>query len=582
MTRNFYLVVLALISFIGPLSAGTARADTLQQTQSFRVNSFYDNAGASSIQATLRAVGAKGYFYVDDRYWSFLTLDQQTQFMRALEVLSQQFDEAIYPLSVQTWGSEATPGVDNDARVVILLQRLIAGSGGYFETIHNYSKERAPDGNAREMIFVSAESVLSGTARTFIAHEFQHLISFFQRELTLRAPDDVWLNESRSEYNVTVVGYSMPFEGSTLQRRQQSFLRNSSDSLTDWPNTASDYAVASLFAHYLVDRFGVGILASTTRMTSAGAAAIDSWLTTHVSRRFPDVFVDWMLATFLNDRSLESAYGYTSAGLTSFRVQPTVKGQLNVANEQVVFAGSLKEWQPIWTQADVNLGGVSVASAQVSILGASDVVWNGAIVAAYRSGATHIIRVASNNGSAIASVPLRMLGSELYSLGAMVAHGRIDSVANRAILDRSVTISLALGEQRVPLTAPATALPVSSDTQFTPVTDGDLIRRIGQEEIYVVWGTYRRFLTRKILELYGFENRPVREVADDVFFRYNASIYIRAQNAKQVFAVWPDGTKHWFDITAAQWDASGRDWGAIFTVNDAEVAAYELGASITR
>jgi hypothetical protein len=582
MTRNFYLVALVLASLMGPLSATPARADTLQQTQSFRVNSFYDSAGASSLQATLRAIGTKGYFYVDDRYWSFLTPDQQAQFMQALEVLSQQFDNVIYPLSVQTWGSEATPGVDNDARVVILLQRLIAGSGGYFETIHNYPKDRAPDGNAREMIFVSAESVLSGTARTFIAHEFQHLISFYQRELTLRAPDDVWLNESRSEYNVTVVGYSLSFEGSTLQRRQQSFLRNSSDSLTDWPNTASDYAVASLFAHYLVDRFGVGILASTTRMTLAGASAIDSWLATHTSQRFSDVFVDWMLATSLNDRSLESAYGYTSTGLTSFRVLPTVKGQLNSANEQVVFAGSLKEWQPMWAQADVSLSGVSVASAQVSILGASDVAWSGAIVASYRSGATHIIRVAANNGSAIASVPLRMLGSELYSLSAMITHGRTDSVANRTVLDRSVTISLALGERQIPLTSTSTTLPVSSDTRFAPVADGDLIRRVGQEEIYVVWGGYRRFLTRKILELYGFENRPVREVSDDVFFRYNASIYIRAQNAKQVFAVWPDGTKHWFNITAAQWDASGRDWGAIFTVNDAEVAAYELGAPITR
>lgn len=46
--------------------------------------------------------------------------------------------------------------------------------------------------------------------------------------------------------------------------------------------------------------------------------------------------------------------------------------------------------------------------------------------------------------------------------------------------------------------------------------------------------------------------------------------------------LWPDGTKHWLNISAAQWDASGRDWGAIFIINDREAAFYAAGADIVR
>ena len=108
------------------------------------------------------------------------------------------------------------------------------------------------------------------------------------------------------------------------------------------------------------------------------------------------------------------------------------------------------------------------------------------------------------------------------------------------------------------------------------------MRRNGQDEIYVIWGPYRRYLTSSTLALYGFQNRPVVAVTDDVFFSYKSSNYIRAIDQQEVYAIWPDGTKHWLNITPARWDDSGRDWGAIFIVNDAEVNSYLTGPDITQ
>lgn len=578
--RGFVLTTVLFGFFV----ASPAYADQLNQSQQFQVNSFYDISGASAIQSTLRAIGTRGYFYVDDRYWGSLTSFQQDQFISSLQALSQQFDSTIYPASVALWGSEANPGVDGDSHVVILLQRVISGSGGYFETIHNYSKERAPSGNAREMIFVNVESVLGGSAKTFVAHEFQHLISFNQRELLQNAPDDVWLNEARSEYNVTVVGYSIPFQASTLQRREQAFLRTPSDSLSDWPNTGADYAIASMFVHYFAGRFGESALASTIHTSQAGASAFESWLTTHTDQRFSNVFVDWMVASLLNDRSQNPAYGYTLAGLSTLHVRPLATSTLSPSSGQVSFTTSLKEWQPYWATVDVTASATTATEARIRIDGAPDVSWYGAVIATYQNGSMKGFSFSSSAGVAQASLSLRNDGSLVRTIHLVLTQGTLAPVMDRIVLQRTAVISIGLGDVeavQIPITTP-TVNPPAQNIRFTQIFDGDLIRRVGQDDIYVVWGTYRRYLTKKILELYGFQDRPVREVPDDIFFKYDASVYIRAQGAQQVYSVWPDNTKHWLDITPAQWDGSGRDWGAIFTVNDAEVAAYATGAAITR
>jgi hypothetical protein len=225
----FGLWIVCTIGFASP-----ALADTQGQSQTFYVNPTYDATGATVATATLRAVGVHAYFYVDDRYWNALSSEEQSRFTGGLTTLATQFDTATYPLMTSLWGFENSPGIDGDPHVVILLQRLVSGSGGYFETIHNYTKDHATGSNAREMIYVNADSVLAGSGKSFIAHEFQHLISFNQKELVRGVQDDVWVNEARSEYSLTVAGFSMPFEGSTLQRRLQAFLRSPSDSLVEW------------------------------------------------------------------------------------------------------------------------------------------------------------------------------------------------------------------------------------------------------------------------------------------------------------------------------------------------------------
>ena len=111
--RNLKVFVLCLALTVPLLfNVGDAFADTLGQRTQFSTNAQYDASGRSQINATLRAISDKAYFYVDDKYWTDLTPSGQSRFSDAISKLSNEFDELIYPKSTNYWGFEENPGID--------------------------------------------------------------------------------------------------------------------------------------------------------------------------------------------------------------------------------------------------------------------------------------------------------------------------------------------------------------------------------------------------------------------------------------------------------------------------------------
>src|SRR3989344_3197408 len=279
----------------------SAFADAQGQNVSFSVNEGFDKLGRSSMTATLRHISENAYFYVDDDYWNTLGFSGRQNLMSGISELASDFDATIYPTETSFWGQEPKPGVDGDNRITILLEQLKSGNGGYFSTSNGYPKTSAPDSNEREMVVISAESVSNSYTRIFLAHEFQHLISFNQKELLRDVTEDVWLNELRSEYSVTLIGYNNIFNNSNLERRAETFFDNPSDSLTEWPNASLAYSSVALFA-------------------------------------------GWLAANYINDGSVDSRFSYANAGLKNFKASPQRLTILS-GSESSVFDYSLKPWQ---------------------------------------------------------------------------------------------------------------------------------------------------------------------------------------------------------------------------------------------
>lgn len=338
---KFFLFAAALAAFF---SFNFAVADTLGESRVFYVDSYYDASGRTQITAGLKYVSDRAYFYVENDYFNSLAAADQTNFQNKLASIASDFDKTAYPKLVSVFGSEPNPGVDSDPRITILLERMFQNAGGYFLNINGYPKAGAQDSNEREMVYLNAIHLAGGNnTKSFLAHEFQHLISFNQKEKIQNISEEVWMNELRSEVAPTMSGYDDSYIGSNLESRSIKFFNNPYDSLIDWNQGVDDYASVNMFGQYLLGRFGETIFSKMTQNGKTGVASVDEALASlGKTEKFDDVFADFVVANFINDCSaspatggISSVYCYSNPNLKSLKLSP--KTTLAVSSGQSTF-----------------------------------------------------------------------------------------------------------------------------------------------------------------------------------------------------------------------------------------------------
>src|SRR3990167_5078235 len=143
--KNIVIISVLLASFF--ISTTNVSADTIGQSVIFNVNSKYDQFSRTSLSATLRQTSEHAYFYVEDRYWNNLNLNERVILNNNISALGQEFENNIYPKETQFWGSEPNPGIDDDPKITIVLESLCSRAGGYFDTNIEYPKKTAFSGN---------------------------------------------------------------------------------------------------------------------------------------------------------------------------------------------------------------------------------------------------------------------------------------------------------------------------------------------------------------------------------------------------------------------------------------------------
>lgn len=562
--RKKYLYTFLLLLTLG----FSANADVLGDQKTFFTNTKHDQFGRESLDSTLRAISANAYYYVENKYWNTLNLSQMQSLTDELEKLANEFESVIYPRSRQIWGAEPNPGVDGDPRITILLEDLVTGSGGYFESSNLYPKSQVSDSNEREMFAASVESLGTQYLKNFLAHELQHLISFNQKEKLNNTTEDVWLNELRSEYAISAVGYNDVFFNSNLERRMQIFTENPSDSLTEWPNKPIDYALAAIFGEYLVGRFGSGILTETLNYKSYGIPSLNQFLAAK-GTNFADVFTDWMAASYLNDQSLDSKYGYSRSGLDQIKVRPQATMSMFSPNfTDYLYSASIKDWQPTWLEYDFQRLSDPAQSLKLELSNLSNSNYLASHIVLYENGQKEVKKIPVASGKTnhfVMNSPDKRLNKVILMLTSSqkLADFSTNELSYRIDVQASLVDALAVQEQMV--------------------KDGSLIKKVGGNDYYVVEGQYKRYLHPSVIKLYGhLDPAKAIEVFPQVFDSYKVANYIRNVNDKKVYAVRPEGTKHWLNMTAQYFEQSGRDWNAIFIINDLEYNFYKTGPDVTR
>lgn len=641
-------IVLIVLSF----NVEKAKAE---DSVSFLIDSSYDRNSRSGITAINITTGVNAYFYADNQYWKNLSLAEQNVVLQNIKSLSREFDDIIYPKMRDVYGVEWNPGIDNDSRIYILLTDIVKDAGGYYNPNDEYYKNQVKDNksNEKEIIYLNTDFIGKSSMKSFLAHEFQHMINWHQKKKISDINEDVWLNESLSEYASTLLGYDDPFKGSLIELRMNNFLQNSSDSLTEWQNINQDYASVNLFMQFLVDQYGKSVIKAIVSSKKKGISAIDDALQKlNYNTNFNEVFGDWQIANYLNDNKINNGkYAYKNPKLTfeDFHIKPAetivLKNDIPIENTEYTKDWSVKLFEftsPLANDsqnralkinfsaeneiADFKIpyliknidGTIAIGAmrldaakkgtavfdnfntkiASVVFLPFSDTKTDrftqseplykfSYSVSLIKMNLTVINNIVPNNSSLEGGNIVTLFGenfppNSIVKFGGMTAEVQFSN--SKTIVVKAPPV-LKSGNVDVEIIVSASSSIIAPQffTYFSLPEDNSLIRAEGDYKVYVISGKYKRWIqSAEIFKFYPhFGWNSVVVVSPQVRDYYRNSFLVRAEGDYKVYEINADNSKHHLAINVAQFAASRRSWGMIYTINKQERDFYKTGSTIT-
>jgi immune inhibitor A len=264
-----------------------------------------DSYESAQINATLQYVREHVYFWVQDGV-NFNRTD--------MERLVDAFNDSIYPTNVKFFGSEWSPGVDEDPRIYILYARGLGISvAGYYASVDQVHPLAYEYSNGHEIFMFNADNTSLASRSTYgvLAHEHQHMIHWYRD-----ANETTWLNEGFSEFASFINGYGGSFE--------RYYTNNTDLQLNTWPNLGNSlphYGASFLYVTYFYDRFGASLTQQLAAHPENGLESVDIVLQANGVRdpisgapiTADDFFIDWALTNYLHSAAIgDGRYQYST------------------------------------------------------------------------------------------------------------------------------------------------------------------------------------------------------------------------------------------------------------------------------
>ncbi|NTW44086.1 MAG: hypothetical protein HGB14_06550, partial [Anaerolineaceae bacterium] len=223
---------------------------------------------------------------------------------RDLSRLVEAFENEMYPTNREFFGSEWTPGIDENPRLFLLYASGLGGSlAGYFSSADSVPPQAHEFSNAHEMFLLNSDTIGLDEKFTYgvLAHEFQHMIHWYRDR-----NETSWLNEGFSELAAFINGYyESGFDYLAMSDPDMQ--------LNDWPNdsnaTTPHYGAAFLFVNYFLNRFGEDATKAVVASELNGMESIDQVLLdfdavdplTDEPITADEFFADWVITNLLHD-----------------------------------------------------------------------------------------------------------------------------------------------------------------------------------------------------------------------------------------------------------------------------------------
>jgi immune inhibitor A len=249
----------------------------------------------------------------------YMWVEEGRRFNRGdLEAAADLFEEATYVTNRAFFGSEWSPGVDNDPHLSILHAGGLGNSvAGYYSSADEFVSPVREDSNEFEMFYINIENVTINDSfyNGVLAHEFQHMIHWHNDR-----NEETWLNEGFSELAMYLNDFDVG--GSDWV-----FAMAPDTQLNSWPegpgSAGANYGAGYLFTSYFLDRFGPEATQALVAHPDNSFASVEAVMDElGVGLSFEDLFGDWIVANLLDDPDLDDGrYGYSRIDPPSFGIE---------------------------------------------------------------------------------------------------------------------------------------------------------------------------------------------------------------------------------------------------------------------
>ena len=226
---------------------------------------------------------------------------------------------------------------------------------------------------------------------TTLAHEFQHMIHFYQKRVLQDAVSETWLNEMSSMVAEDLlagklrvgagprgVAHDDPTAGApgNTADRLSRYNRYNYIQVTAWRGELRNYSINYALGAYLARiHGGAALFGDVVRNGQSGTAAIEAALAARgAGRSFGDVLVDWAIANLLSDdtgaperwRYNTGAWRTSRAGGSEFRL-----GSINLFNYEeqptILPFSALTRSRPAHSNLYLSLGRLTGDTARLGV-----------------------------------------------------------------------------------------------------------------------------------------------------------------------------------------------------------------------
>ena len=230
-------------------------------------------------------------------------------------------------------------------------------TAGYYWSANNYLRQ--PDHpllqfSLERLILFMDSPLLSLSESEFLdtlAHEFQHVIHFYQKPVLRDAISDSWLNEQASEMATDLIADQLMIPGprgvagddptagepETQRGRLNGYNLYNDSQVTTWDGSGINYSLNYAFGAYLARNYGgAALYRDIVQSDRSGVGAIEAAVRGQGhDESFLDLLVNWAAATLLSDNTAAPApYQYntgnwrtSSTGSVEYRL-----GSINLYN----------------------------------------------------------------------------------------------------------------------------------------------------------------------------------------------------------------------------------------------------------